>query len=98
MVIGSAKADYIRPFHPRLELGISRQLVSGIRVVQGEGFFEKIKYVHIATGGSELFGDVSNDHARDRALLQAANHRQHVYIWFCHRFEPIWTCMNSPTI
>ena len=78
VVVGRAEDNHIGPMHPGLELGVTGQVVSGVRVVEGERLLLQVQYIHRATRGLKFLRDVAHDHTRDRISLQAADDSQDV--------------------
>jgi hypothetical protein len=64
--------------HAGLQYGVAGQIVRGVRVVKRERFLVKIKHIDRATGSPKLLGNVTDNDARHRVSLQAADDGQNV--------------------
>ena len=76
MIIGRSQEDDIGLVYAFLQLGVAGQIVSGVGIVQGHGFLEKIQDVDLATGLAKLVRNMVNDHPGNRIALQAADDGQ----------------------
>ena len=78
MIVGRPQQDDIRALHPRLEFGITGQLAGGVRVVKRQRLTEEIKHINRAAGSLKLLLHMTNNDARHRVTLQAADDCQDV--------------------
>src|SRR3954454_25347385 len=88
MIIGRPKNNHIPSLDPVFQLGVTRQGMRHIGIVQCQRFLLEIEDIDRAAGSLELSRYMLNDSARYRISMQAAYHGEDVQ---CFRHSGIVT-------